>query len=521
MKNLLIVSILLLAISNIFAFTGREKELKMGVYIYDYAFRRTAAANGENLKDFVEKHFKILQQHRVNAIHLTVNRKDGMEFQEIWLPLMKKYGIKGYLQLDFAYFSYESTWNEKMENIRAKYAANFIEKFKNEPQIIAFSIREEVAHNQVHAMAYYYQKIKGLVPDFKYFIVHSGLGAAKDHPVPDPVIFGTDRYAFWWEFSGNGYLATPASALNWLRNEAANYQAEAAKRGADFLWVVTANAFVMGSDAPEKGWARSWKNPILREKILRYTREKRFGWNKDKVGKDEILWAWKWYLPPKNCTKAMIWTGILEGAKSILFWSYNPPADKMEANSPAEAISRRIARRPARHKGDISWVSMAGRPGIENTSLKEFAQTAEELAPYSKLICMMNKSPESPVITDKKKKIFNRAFTIPTYNGKIIVIHNANVGRWPGNKAVFGSNDNIKIDKNGNLEGYIPFKTPQKVDFKIKKQTQSEVFDWITGKKISLNHNSGTVNILPGSGTMLFMGSEKEFLRLKKTQDKI
>ena len=133
----------------------------------------------------------------------------------------------------------------------------------------------------------------------------------------------------------------------------------------------------------------------------------------------------------------------------------------------------------------------------------------------------MNKSPESPVITDKKKKIFNRAFTIPTYNGKIIVIHNANVGRWPGNKAVFGSNDNIKIDKNGNLEGYIPFKTPQKVDFKIKKQTQSEVFDWITGKKISLNHNSGTVNILPGSGTMLFMGSEKEFLRLKKTQDKI
>ena len=185
----------------------------------------------------------------------------------------------------------------------------------------------------------------------------------------------------------------------------------------------------------------------------------------------------------------MIWTGILEGAKSILFWSYNPPADKMEANSPAEAISRRIARRPARHKGDISWVNMAGRSGIENTHLKEFAQTAGELAPYSKLICMMNKSPESPVITNKKQKIFNRAFTIPAYSGKIIVIHNANVGSWPGNKTVFSSNDNIKIDKNGNLEGYIPFTTPQKVVFRIKSPAKCEVFDWVTGKKITLNKN--------------------------------
>ena len=70
-----------------------EKELRLGVYIYDYAFKRTAKNNGEDFKAFVEKHFRILQEHHVNGLHLTVSAPDGQDFREIWLPLMKKYGI--------------------------------------------------------------------------------------------------------------------------------------------------------------------------------------------------------------------------------------------------------------------------------------------------------------------------------------------------------------------------------------------------------------------------------------------
>ena len=516
MKKFSIFAVLLLTIFSSFAVSSREKELKMGVYIYDYAFRRTAEANGEKLYDFVEKHFQILQQHGVNAIHLTVNRKDGREFQEIWLPLMKKYDIKGYLQLDFAYYSYESAWNEKIENTRAKLAAEFIAKYKDEPQIIAFSIREEVRQTNVHQMAYYYQKIFALTPGFRYFTVHSGLGAAKDHPVPDPVIFGTDRYAFWWEFSGNGYLATPASALNWLRSEAANYAAQAAVRGADFLWVVTANAFVVGSDDPDIGWGKLLKNPIIRERINCYVREKRFGWNKEKVGKSEITWAWKWYQPPQNCTRAMIWTGILEGAKAVLFWSYNPVEDKPAAKSQAEAVALRIARRPARHKGEASWLTLAGRPGVENRPLREFGETAKELAPYSKLICLMNKAPSSPVETERKKRIYNRAFSIPSYSGRVVIIHNANVGSWPGNRGIFAENDNIKIDKNGNLCGYVPLVKVQAAEFKVKLASGEKVFDWKSGNEIQIKGNQGTVELLPGGGTMLFIGTPQEFQKLQQ-----
>ena len=34
-------------------------ELRMGVYIYDYAFRKTATESGADLNTFAEKHFRI------------------------------------------------------------------------------------------------------------------------------------------------------------------------------------------------------------------------------------------------------------------------------------------------------------------------------------------------------------------------------------------------------------------------------------------------------------------------------
>ena len=496
-------------------------ELRMGVYIYDYAVRKTAKESGEDLKTFAEKHFRILRKNHVNTIHLTVNRADGKEFREIWLPLMKKYGIKAYLQLDFAYYhepEIKDKWTEKEENRKAQLAAEFIRRYQAEPAILAFSIREEVHHAYVNGMARYYQKILAHAPGFKIVTVHSGLGAAKDHPVPDPAVFGTDRYCFWWEFSGEGYLASPASALNWLRSQTALYQAEAAKRGADFLLVVTANTFVSGRTYSETAWNDIRGNGKLQKRIARYTREKRFGWNLDKVNGQEFNWVWKWYKPPVNCTRAMIWTGILEGARAVLFWSYRP-AGKNEPGTPAELLARDLARRQARNpkqnRANGSWSTMADRPGEFNQPMEEFAAAALELKPYSRLICMMTKLPDSPVKTDRRKKIFNRAFSIPTYQGKIIVIHNADVGSWGKNSPVmFDENSDIKVDSHGNLVGYKPFTSPRKVDFTCS--AKAAVFDFATGRQLELKDGKGTVEILPGGGTMLFVGSRQEFDRLKK-----
>ena len=142
----------------------------------------------------MEKHFRILREHNVNALHLTVCHRDGKEFREIWLPLMRKYGIKAYLQLDFADFlGGTPSWTEKEEDRKAELVAKFIQEFQNEPMIMAFSVREEVSQQQVNAMSRFYAKIQSKVPGFKIVTVHNSLGAAKDHPVPDPAVMGTDR----------------------------------------------------------------------------------------------------------------------------------------------------------------------------------------------------------------------------------------------------------------------------------------------------------------------------------------
>ena len=129
----------------------------------------------------------------------------------------------------------------------------------------------------------------------------------------------------------------------------------------------------------------------------------------------------------------------------------------------------------------------------------------------------MNKAPYSPVETARKKRIFNRAFSIPTYSGKVVVIHNANVGSWPGNRGIFAENDNIQIDKNGNLCGYVPLVKAQKAEIKVNLAAGDKVFDWKSGKEIQIKDNRVTVELLPGGGTMLFIGTPQEFHKLQQT----
>ncbi|MBQ9336915.1 MAG: hypothetical protein IJS14_06435 [Lentisphaeria bacterium] len=500
------------------AVSARETELRMGVYIYDYAFRRMAEGYGEDLKSFVEKHFTYLQKNHVNAIHLTVANSNGKDFREVWLPLMKKYGIKAYLQLDFAYFrGGAADWKEPLEDKQAERAANFIQEFKDEPMIMGFSIREEVSQAQVNAMARYYAKIQALVPGFKIFTLHNNLGAAKDQPVPDPAVMGTDRYCFWWEFSANGYLATPSFALNWLRTDADRYYWEAAKRGADYVFVLTANAFVGGRTLETwKEWGE--KKPKMLAKIEQFSKDQRFGWKQAEASGEPMMWYWKYYRPPVNCTRAMIWTGILEGARCVLFWSYTPVEknrlDKTVEQVLTDLMADAKAKKKAKATVHYNWTTMAGRPGLPNQPMEEFAATAEELKPYSRLICMMSKLPDSPVKTEVKKKIYNRAFSVTGYKGRVIVLQNANVGTWGAKSSGFFSDkDDIRVNDNGDLIGYTPFKDKRTAEFTV---TGSDpVFDFASGQEIKLDGGKGKVELLPGGGTMLFIGTQEEFGKLK------
>ena len=507
--------LLLLALSAM-TLGAAEKDFKMGVYIYDYAFDRIAKSNGEDLKAFVDRHFKKLNEHGVNAIHLTVSDKTGKKFEEIWRPLLKKHGIKAYLQLDFAYFIPTAKhWTEQFENNRAKEAGAFITKFKNCPEILAFSIREEIGQPHVNAMAHYYQKIIGHAQDFPIVTVHSNLGAAKDHPVPDPAVFGTDRYGFWWEYSGGGYLASPAAALNWTRTQSALYYAEAAKRGADFIYVVTANGYLSGALDLEKAWG---KHSSYR-RIAKFVKNGTFGWKKSNLEGKDFYWTWKYYRLPENCVRALIWTGVLEGAKTVLFWSYTPVINSEMKKTPEEAIYEGLknanARNPKNLIGNANWTTLAGRDGVENRELNEFAATAKELAPYKKLIPMMTKINEKVVTTNTKKRYYTNTFAFRGMKGKGIVIHNANVGTWGKRTPVtFSENDDIKIDAQGNMISYVPLKAPAKVEFTLKN-AKDTVFDFKTGKKIPTVNGKGSVDVAPGSGVILFAGPAQEFNKIR------
>ena len=510
LQNLKKIWLVLLALGAM-SLGAAEKDFKMGVYIYDYAFERIAKSNGEDFKTFADRHLKQLSENGVNAIHLTVSDSTGKAFEEIWRPLLKKHGIKAYLQLDFAYFLPGKNWTEKYENRQAEKAGKFVAKFKNCPEIMAFSIREEVPHKDVNGMARYYQKIMEYAQDMKIVTVHSNLGAAKDNPVPDAAVYGTDRYGFWWEYSAGGYMASPDFALNWTRNEASRYYPEAAKRGADFLFVVTANGFLSGTFDLKEAWGKT----SAYKRIVKYVESNRFGWSKSNLEGKDFCWSWKYYRLPENCLRALIWTGILEGAKSVLFWSYTPVVNAEMKRTPEEAIYYALKANPKRTRGNAVWTTLAGRDGVENRELKEFAATAKELEPYKKLIPMMRKIEDSVVDTNKKKKYFNRSFTFRGMKGHGIVIHNANVGTWGANsRYFFKEDDDIKVDALGNISSYKPFTTPAMVDFTLK-DPKVAVFDFKTGKQIPVKSGKGTVAVDPGSGVILFAGSAQEFNKIR------
>ena len=493
------------------AMFAAEKDLKLGVYIYDYAFRRIAQENGEDFKAFVDRHFKLLKDHGTNAIHLTVSDSTGKQYEEIWQPALRKHGIKAYLQLDFAYFLPGKGWTDAYESRQAARAGKFIMKYKKCPEIMAFSIREEVPHAHVHGMSRYYNKIMEHAQDFPIVNIQSNLGAARDMPVPDPAVYGTDRYGFWWEYSAGGYMASPDFALNWTRNETKRYYPEAAKRGADFILVVTANGYLSGTMDLDKAWGKSSALP----RIKKYVAANRFGWKKSNLEGKDFYWTWKYYRLPQNCLRALIWTGILEGAKSVLFWSYTPVTNADMKMTPEQAIFRALKRSSKRPSGNAVWTTLAGRDGVENCELKEFGETAKELAPYKKLIPMMYKAEKSVVTTNTKKKFFNNSFTFRGMKGHGVVIHNANVGTWGANSRYFyKETDDIKVDALGFISSYKPHTAPFDVEFTLQ-DPGTPVFDFKTGKRVAIKDGKGVVKVAPGGGVILFAGSAAEFQKIR------
>ena len=486
----------------------------MGAYLYSSPLAKVAKEQNLEYHEFLETHLRILKQHGVNALHMTTGRPEGFSKT---LDLLHRYDMKVIPQLSFAYFNPQ--WSETTLMTRAAKAGQFIQSLIEHPAVLAWSVKEEVAHHDINKLSKYYFMIREHAPEAEFAVIHNNLGAARDQPVPDPVIMGTDRYAFWWELSGGGYLASPASALDWIRNQAAAYHGEAAKRGADFMFVTTAAGYFRPADKWVDVDRMSYPTTAqekqeLSEKSLRFAEEGRMGWVKVATPTGPHYGVWKYYRMPENCLKASAWTAVLEGARLYFQWLYMPPSRKMLTMDVTQATLNLN-----RHKVEeecILW-SLAGRPGEANPQLQEFAEVAAEIRQYEHIITRMHKLPDSPVVP-QTSGVFNRAFSFPGIRGKVIVLHNANVGTWPCNsRYMFKDDDQIVIDGKGNLVGYSAFTEPVTAVFQVtEKMAANQVYDLLSGSEIVDKAGAYSVPIGPGGGRFVFIGPEGEMAMLRQ-----
>jgi len=513
--------VVLLALVHV-AGAAAEKPFRVGVYIY--AYRMAEAAQDENtpIGEFVDRHFRILSENGVNAVYLGGT---GPTTLDDYLPPAGKYGIVLIPQLDCAYFQ-GPKWTDRDLAAYAKRAGEVIVKYQHRPEILAWSVKEEVAHSWVNGLARYYTMILEHAPEAKFNLIHSNIHAARDLPEPNPAIVGTDRYGFWWEFSGGGYLASPAYALKWTRVQAGTFYPEAARRGADYMLVVTQggmtsirSANTLCKTPQEMSYPRTpEERQQLHERVLAYANDNRMGWRKVTTDQGDSYAVWKYYRLPENCLKACAWSSVLEGAKLFFVWSYSPPTKALLAlgNIEKQATS-------APTKKNVVWWTLAGRPGMPNRHLPELAELSREIRAYEKIITKMLKVQGLTVQTEPNYT-FGQAFRLPTRPGIVLVLHNANVGTWPANsRYFFRPTDKISINDEGDLVGYVPKREPLPVRFTCSEELTRAagkadgVFDLATGKEIDKVDGEYTVPVRPGSGVLLFLGTREQALQLQKS----
>jgi hypothetical protein len=410
-------------------------------------------------------------------------------------------------QLSAFYFRPE--WTDTQKAKIATKAAAFFKKYKDNPSVIAWSIKEEIMPKDVDKLADYYERILKACPNIKLNHQFHNDKAAKIFPKPWPEFSGGLIYGFLWDNYKGGMLYSPLQALLYSRQRIISQYRFAAKRGANFIMTITGNSYA----SPRNAW--KYCKPESKEKyapIFRKLAEtKTLGWTKtnNPLGYNR----WTRYIAPANCLKALVWLSVMEGARGILNWSYSP-----KSNLKAKKIANSYITEASNQKGkEHVVVTLWPNPFIPDSKslIKEYAQAAKELKLFGKIIVKMRKLELSPVIISSKN-VFNRAFKYPGMKGWIVVAVNFNIGTWPlNNKRMFLPGDKVYIDKYGRLKGYVPYTKPQKVKFKLLDAVgNSAVIDLCTGQAIKKDNGYYTCNIMPGSGIFLYIGSQSQAEKL-------
>ncbi|WP_157726488.1 hypothetical protein [Imhoffiella purpurea] len=447
----------------------------------------------------MEEFLRRMSEGGFNFYHVAVGKNI-----DDWVAWSKKYNFKMILQLDFAYLSSPS---EEEARTKAPSAVDFIKKYKSESNILAFSIKEEPTPAYLNAVSVYFSEIKKEVPDANLFLLLNQ-GNTIDHLVrPYPDMLGSDRYAFWgWDGSAGGYSATPSSALKWYTNETRKYVKYANDLGIPYTAVFAglANEMIVSNEKVESGAMGEV------ERIKEFVESRNQGWSR--VDESRVKFT-KYYRAPENAVSAMVWLSVLSGAKSVLLWDATPtlPEDVTQYKSLSESTS----------KTDLSLRLFM--PGVEGSDLvnpvpavSEYASAVQELQNFAWYIHRLSAPANSLDVAVSSGNGYAASYDLIGYPGKVIVVVNADVGRWDSNSvgSLIGSTKKFVIDDGGELENYMPNTQDALIKLDAAWPEGTVLWDISTGKQLS-GGESVAISIAPGSGKMLYLGDEPGFVAVR------
>ncbi len=474
----------------------------IGFYIYPYHIKNVARQLNREYKGYADALMNKIASDGFNLIYIS-----NQDF-DYWLELAEKYNLKIIVQIDSAYLA--SASKGEVEK-KASVAIKFINKYIGNPRIIAYSIVEEPSMELMPFVEAYYEKIRSLIPNVPLYLLHNNSLALKYPIKTNLTIVGTDRYAFWgWDPSAGGYAATPSSALLWYYRTMQDYSNYAETQKATFAAVFTTIVQIK-TTTKEKIRLGVYGN---HQRIYLLAKEHRHGWNK----LDEKRFCYvKYYRPPKNSIRAMVWLSILNGAKIVLHWPGTPTAPNEKkiiegkiyenftnkTDSPKRIFSEAIKRN--------SFSLKIFNPDLSHgNEYEEYRQVNSEIQKLAWIINRLVSEELSTVASVSSDSILYRIFTLPGINGKILFMVNSHIGKWDSNSvhSLVNSNKPFEIDALGNLPNYEAASMPDTV--KVEYSDDGELWNVRNGQKVGDN-GKGEVIIAPGDAGILYIGNSKNF----------
>jgi len=490
-----------------------KKPNYVGAYLYTDRFIAAAEEQNRDFFELFDEHFKKLADVGVNCIHITIH--DPQLFDR-YVELAVRHNIMLLPELDFAYF--QAHWTDEEMLQHARKATDFLRVWHDNPQVIAWSIKEEPYDDDIEKLDRYYRLIVKEVPKVKFFLVTSGGGWLTANAADLPfALVGGDYYYFSWEqgLAEKAYARAPRQALSESRSTTELYRRASEKFGVDRIHVFGAAActipdraqgFATGTALPQS-WTQEQKDAYTRT-IKRLAEKGRDGWTvyNDVPGKEGPQYnLWTLYMPPENCIRALIWGGILEGAKVTMCFSYDPYSRKYNPDSPLDAVQN--------YRTERFYVDLAVRPGTPNQHFEEFAETVGEVRSYDNILPCLTIRSTTPLEREIGHDLFARAFEIEGFDGEVLIVHNANVGYLlcPECKGQsLQSCEHVFIDDHGELKYFVPQTKSNTANLTLAKSAGNiSIFDIATGEPLQRNGRAYLTDIQPGGAKLLYVGTRE------------